>query len=413
MDVSDDDRLQDLIAAVEPNVVRVDVTTEYGAGNGSGFLADPSGRIVTNYHVVEGCKSASVVFKAEGKKDSIRLNVDGFLHLDPKRDIAILQVSLPENFNRPGLRIAEKLPAKGSDVVAFGAPLGLDFTATERIISGVRSAKELEKTIGLEDHEGSWVQTTAAISPGNSGGPLVDRRGQVVGINTMTMTIGQQLNFSLAAGDIRRAVHSGTMYARTLTPKSAPIRIAQEDEGKLEKLPGGYNVYAIEKTAKARVYLRELEEVRLMTIAGQVRNGYDPIMEGLLRDFVRDAVQPNGVRIVIDEGPVLLLIAIVSGRDLELAAHLFVNDRKRPGRTLRIWRNAGDMGRLTSEMKRRKRFLGQPKENLKAFFADLHDALAEAKAEARFDDGDSDGEGGSDKDSDSSDGDDGGSEDSE
>jgi len=388
--VSDDDKLQDLIAAVEPNVVRVDVTTEFGAGNGSGFLADPSGRIVTNYHVIEGCQTASVVFKAEGKEDSIRLNVDGFLHLDPRRDIAILQVSLPEDFNRPGLRIAETLPAKGSDVVAFGAPLGLDFTATEGIISGVRSADELEKTIGLENHEGSWLQTTAAISPGNSGGPLVDRRGQVVGINTMTLTIGQQLNFSLAASDIRQTVTSGTMYARTLTPKSAPIRIAQEDEGKLEKLPGGYNVYAIEKTAKARVHLRELEEVRLVTIAGQVRNGIDPIMEGLLRNFVRDAVQPNGVRIVIDEGPILLLIAIVRGRDLELAAHLFVTDKKRPERTLRIWRNAGDMGRLTTEMKRRKRFLGQPKENLKVFFADLHEALVEAKAEVRFDGAESD-----------------------
>lgn len=388
VEISDTASLQELIAVIEPNVVRVDVTTEFGSGNGSGFLADASGRIVTNYHVVEGCQSATVVFKGDDSQDSIRLDVEGFLHLDSKRDIAVLQVTLPRGFGRPGLRVAEQLPSKGASVVAFGAPLGLDFSATEGIVSGIRSTAELEERIGLENHDGRWIQTTAAISPGNSGGPLVDRHGQVVGINTMTLTIGQQLNFSLCADDIRHVLGQGSLYARKLTPKSAPLRIAQ-DLGTPEELPGGYSVYAIEKTAKARLYLRELEEVQLVILAGQYRRGVDPIMEGLMRDFVRQALGPNDVRIVIDEGPVLLLLAIVtSSGDLNLVAHLFVDDKSAPNRELRIWRHADDMGRLTKEMKRRKRFLGRPLENIQGFFRKLHDALAEAKADVKFDDAD-------------------------
>ncbi|MCA9060230.1 MAG: trypsin-like peptidase domain-containing protein, partial [Planctomycetaceae bacterium] len=222
---------QELIRHIERNVVRVDVASVDGSGNGSGFLMDPSGRIVTNYHVIEGCKTATVLFKGNDGEPDLRFPVDGFLHVDPKRDIAILQVALPDNFRRSGLQLAEAMPPKGAKVIALGAPLGLDFTVSEGIISAHRSADELESTLGLTDHEGNWVQSTAQISPGNSGGPLVDEQGRVVSINTMTLTIGQNLNFGISCDDIRAAAQKSDLVAKTMTPTSVPVVIAQRGSG--------------------------------------------------------------------------------------------------------------------------------------------------------------------------------------
>ncbi|MEZ6063158.1 MAG: S1C family serine protease [Planctomycetaceae bacterium] len=391
LQLSDSGRLVDLIAAVEPNVVRVDVKTEEGEGNGSGFLLDGSGRVVTNYHVIEGAQEASVVFKGDNGTDSVRMPVSGFLHLDSKRDIAILQIDLPAGFQRPGLKLADELPPKGTSVTAFGAPLGLDFTASEGIVSGFRSAKELEETLNLQDHAGQWVQTTAPISPGNSGGPLVDKLGNVVAINTMTLRIGQSLNFGISCDDIRNALNTGQMYATALNPGTAPVRIASHgDESggpgrgepiKVEILPGGLQIFAIEDTTMAKPMLKDLDEVKVVVI-GAEREGSGEVLEDVINDYVKKALLPNGVQIVRDEGPLLLVVAIVSGEDLELVGHLMVQDKhSRVPRLMRVWRKAGIMGTLTDTMSRRKRFLGSVHRNVQEFFDDLRDSIAAAKAD--------------------------------
>ena len=115
---------------------------------------------------------------------------------------------------RRPLELIEDPPLKGEGVVALGAPFGLDSTASEGIVSAIRSAEELEFKVGIHGHAGTWIQTTTPISPGNSGSPLVNRRGQVVAVNTLTLKHGQNLNFGISAMDIRRALRPFALGGR-------------------------------------------------------------------------------------------------------------------------------------------------------------------------------------------------------
>ena len=195
-DSGDKKSLEALIALTEPAIVRIDVSTRDGGGIGSGFVIDDSGIVVTNHHVVDGATSAKVAFA-----DGTVLSVAGVLGSDAKRDIAILRIQKDER-KLASLKLRKDAPQKGQAVFAFGAPRGLSFSASEGIVSAIRSASEL--TEFGQSLEGEWIQTTTPISPGNSGGPLVDLAGQVVGINTFNIVKGQNLNFAVSASDIER-----------------------------------------------------------------------------------------------------------------------------------------------------------------------------------------------------------------
>ncbi|MDE2899966.1 MAG: trypsin-like peptidase domain-containing protein [Chloroflexota bacterium] len=151
---------------------------EYQHGAGSGFVWDEEGHILTNWHVVEGSDSVSVVFHDGEEYDA------EFLGGDPDSDLAVLKIDA-------GLRELKPLPRSDLDEVrvgqlalAIGSPFGQDFTLTSGIVSA------LGRTI-----RGSGpysiplvVQTDAPINPGNSGGPLLDRQGRVIGINTQIIS---------------------------------------------------------------------------------------------------------------------------------------------------------------------------------------------------------------------------------
>lgn len=192
--------LEQLIPTIEPAVVRLDVSAREGSAIGSGFVIDDTGIVVTNNHVVEGATSAKAAFA-----DGTSVAVIGILAADPKRDIAILKIQGTEK-KFPSLKLWKGSPPKGLAVVAFGAPKGLSFSASEGIVSAVRSGKELAD-FGIPV-DGAWIQTTTPISPGNSGGPLVARSGEVVGINTFNIVKGQNLNFAVSATDIERIFES-------------------------------------------------------------------------------------------------------------------------------------------------------------------------------------------------------------
>ena len=193
---------EQLIAIVETAVVRLDVETRTARAVGSGFVIDDSGIVVTNHHVVDGATSAKALFA-----DDTSVRVIGVLATDTKRDIAFLQIQKPKTKPLTSLKLRKALPQKRQAVIAFGAPKGLSFTVSEGIISGpLRSAAELSELVAdLADfsktHNGEWIQTTTPLSHGNSGGPLVDLSGNVVGMNTRTIE-GQNLNFAISAFDI-------------------------------------------------------------------------------------------------------------------------------------------------------------------------------------------------------------------
>jgi S1-C subfamily serine protease len=214
---SDSIDARSLIEQVERSVVVVQVTLEKGSGIGSGFPLDDQGTIVTNYHVIEGAKSASIKFGAK------TADIQGFFVYSPGKDIAILKANLGPEKIAP-LKLALNKPAKGESVFTFGAPLGFDSTVSNGIVSSLRKGTELQdifkKMTGSDtyveqqhyDLDAVWVQTTAPISGGNSGGPLVTLKGEVVGLNTWAMVRGQNMNFAISADhikDLMKAAQSG------------------------------------------------------------------------------------------------------------------------------------------------------------------------------------------------------------
>jgi len=143
---------------------------------GSGVIVSPDGYLLTNNHVIEGATDITVTLS--DKRDLKAKVVDG----DPKTDIAVLKVDAK---NLPALPLADSSKARVGDIVlAMGNPFGLGQTVTMGIISAKGRAG-----LGIEDYE-DFIQTDAAVNPGNSGGPLIDTHGELIGINTAIVSGG-------------------------------------------------------------------------------------------------------------------------------------------------------------------------------------------------------------------------------
>ena len=145
---------------------------------GSGFVIDKDGHILTNYHVVQGARSVRVSFS---NHDNVKAQIVG---TDPATDVAVLKVNERASALDP-------LPLGNSDsvevgdpVVAIGNPFGLDRSVTAGIVSALQ--RQLSNTVGTSIYH--VIQTDAAINHGNSGGPLLNDRGQVIGINSAILT---------------------------------------------------------------------------------------------------------------------------------------------------------------------------------------------------------------------------------
>lgn len=172
---------EEIAEYVQQRTVTVNVTTiTGGTGSGSGFFIDAHGTIVTNYHVID--KGTSMTVQAV---DGATYDVEQIVDFSPLYDLAILKISLE---NTPFLNFAPDEAKAGQTVYAVGSALG-DLTGT--FTAGMVS--NTSRMIGKID----CLQMDAAISPGNSGGPLVNSRGEVVGINTFSRTAGENLNFAI------------------------------------------------------------------------------------------------------------------------------------------------------------------------------------------------------------------------
>lgn len=187
--------LEELIAKVEPSVVRVNTKTTRGEGIGSGFVVRPN-VVVTNYHVIDNAQSAEAVFP-----DGKRASIESVLSFDQDLDIAVLRITGADD--REPIPLSEGAPRKGEAAIALGAPKGLSFTVTEGIVSAVRPGGEL-KEFAKKGFEGTWIQTSASVTNGNSGGPLINRNGRVIGMNTFIVVDSGNLAFALSAEDIKQ-----------------------------------------------------------------------------------------------------------------------------------------------------------------------------------------------------------------
>lgn len=181
-----------------PAVVSIEYLDANGAkfGGGTGFIVQSDGVIVTNHHVIRDGYRLSVVTRAGERYD-----VKGVIAYDIAKDFAVIRIPAVE---LPVVPLGNSNNVElGEPVMAIGDPRGLVGTVSSGIISATGRK--------LEGREGStWLQTTTPISPGNSGGPLFNSRGQVIGVMTLTRNDAQNVNFAVPINFVRGALQLGT-----------------------------------------------------------------------------------------------------------------------------------------------------------------------------------------------------------
>lgn len=168
-----------IVDRVDSAVVSIECTLRSGKASGSGVIVSPDGYILTNAHVIDKAQSMQVKLK-NGKKYNAKLIVNN----NPK-DLAIIRIGV-RNLPIVVIGDAEKIKV-GDSVVAVGSPLGLEHTVT----SGIVSAKNRE----IDGRR--YIQTDAALNSGNSGGPLLNSKAEVIGINTLVAKDAASLGFAV------------------------------------------------------------------------------------------------------------------------------------------------------------------------------------------------------------------------
>ncbi len=199
-------------------------TTRYRQqGLGSGFIVDPNGFIVTNRHVIKGADEIQVTLEGN-KKYKARV-----IYADPKTDVAIIKI---DGNNFPVAKLGDSQTLEVGDwVLAIGNPLGL----TQTVTAGIVSAKG--RSLGISDVR-DFIQTDAAINVGNSGGPLVNIDGQVVGMNTAIASgsggnIG--IGFAIPSSVLKKvlsAALSGSPAAQSQPKRPQPHAVVPRNSGR-------------------------------------------------------------------------------------------------------------------------------------------------------------------------------------
>ncbi len=280
-----------VMGAVEragPAVVHIAVRKERG-GVGSGLVVASDGLILTNSHVVAGAKAIEVSM-ADGQHSAARI-----IGEDPHTDIAVLRTDAP--LQAPSLAMHDlKLIRPGQLAIAIGNPLGFEQTVTAGVVSAV--GRSLRAATGrlIDD----VIQTDAALNPGNSGGPLVDSQGRVIGINTAVILGAQGICFSVASNT---ALHVLTQILRHGRVRRASLGI----EGAQTHIPRHLARFAgVEQKSGVRVMTTvtggpaETAEIKpgdlIIAIDGEPAQGIDDLLRLLNHERVNASVRVTLLR---------------------------------------------------------------------------------------------------------------------
>lgn len=205
--------VRDLVNRIGEGVVQVRTPS----GLGSGFILDPEGFLMTNFHVIEGETqiSVEVYFQKDAQLDRRLFKDVRIVAINKFQDLALLKIDDPgaPKFHYVPLGSSELLSV-GERVFAIGSPLGLERTVTEGILS--TKTRELGGDL--------YLQTTAQINPGNSGGPLFNMSGEVVGITNMKIVSGEGLGFAIPIEAAKYFLDHRDAFAYSNDNPSTPYR---------------------------------------------------------------------------------------------------------------------------------------------------------------------------------------------
>jgi S1-C subfamily serine protease len=206
----------DLFRQVSPSVVSITARSPAGEGGGTGFLIDKDGTIATNHHVIENATRIRVKFSGGTTLDEVEILVD-----DSTVDLALIRVGLGA-FANDGGAPPKALPLGDSDVdvgehvIVIGNPLGLESTLTDGLVSSRRIYENR-----------AWIQFSAPIGSGNSGGPVFNMRGEVIGVATASLSgrehgaaVAQNLNLAVPVNELKKLIRTEYPSRRKLGDSS-------------------------------------------------------------------------------------------------------------------------------------------------------------------------------------------------
>ncbi len=259
-DLAEDERSTiELFRAASPSVVYItslalkrDIFSlnlfEIPRGAGSGIVWDRDGRIITNFHVIQGAAGAKVTL-ADGSTWDARL-----VGASPDQDLAVLAIQAPaERLPPVALGTSADLQV-GQKVFAIGNPFGLDHTLTTGVISAI--GREIKSATGRTIT--GVVQTDAAINPGNSGGPLLDSSGRLIGLNTAIVSpagVSSGIGFAVPVDTINRIVPERIRHGRVVRP-GLGVRIADDATARRLGVSGARITHVIEGSGAEAAGLR-------------------------------------------------------------------------------------------------------------------------------------------------------------
>lgn len=274
------------VNTVGPAVVSIDIEKSRllgvweSGGSGSGFAFTPDGFILTNNHVVDGANRVRVKF-AEGAQYDAEI-----VGRDPDTDLAVVRINA-SNLQSIKLGDSGKL-RPGQLAIAIGNPYGFQHSVTAGVVSALGRSLRSDSGHLLED----IIQTDAALNPGNSGGPLVDSKGHVIGVNTAVIMPAQGIAFAVASNTARyiasKLIQHGRVRRSFIGIVGQNIELAARLIDRHELEPGG-GVLVLEATQNGPAHRAGIRRGDIIVgVAGERVSGIDKLMRHLTEERIGD-----------------------------------------------------------------------------------------------------------------------------